>query len=88
MTLPILYIKQGCPWCTDAMNYFEQINLKTEVVDVLQDSSKMKDLIECSGQSKTPTLKNGEFVIADFDTDEFNQAIEQNPQEAKKLGLQ
>ena len=87
MSLPILYIKQGCPWCVDALEYFKQINLKLEVVDVIQNPSKMKDLMECSGQNKTPTLKNGNFVVKDFDIEEFKQAMLQNPLEAKKLGL-
>ena len=47
----------------------------------------MKDLIECSGQNKTPTLKNGTFVVADFDIDEFKMAMSKNPAEAKKLGF-
>ena len=47
----------------------------------------MSELEEISGQSKTPTLKNGDFVVADFDIDEFKQALRENPEEAKKLGL-
>ena len=87
MSLPILYIKQGCPWCVDALEYFKQINLKLEVVDVIQNPSKMNDLMGCSGQSKTPTLKNDGFVVKDFDIEEFKQAMLENPAEAKKLGL-
>ena len=85
MSLPILYIKQGCPWCVDALEYFKQINLKLEVVDVIQNPSKMKDLMECSGQNKTPTLSNNGFVVKDFDLEEFKQAILENPAEATKL---
>jgi glutaredoxin len=87
MSLPILYIKQGCPWCVDALEYFKQINLKLEVVDVIQNPSKMKDLMECSGQNKTPTLNNNGFVVKDFDLEEFKQAMLENPAEATKLGL-
>jgi glutaredoxin len=87
MSLPILYIKQGCPWCVDALEYFKQINLKLEVVDVIQNPSKMKDLMECSGQNKTPTLNNNGFVVKDFDLEEFKQAMLENPAEASKLGL-
>ena len=47
----------------------------------------MPELIEVSGQSKTPTLQNGEFVVADFDIDEFEDSMSKNPSEAKKLGL-
>ena len=87
MNKPILYIKQGCPWCVEALAYFEEKQLDLNVVDVRTDPSKMKDLLEVSGQSKTPTLKNGDFVVADFDLEEFEEVLSQNPIEAKKLGL-
>jgi glutaredoxin len=87
MNLPILYIKQGCPWCVDALEYFKKIDLKLDIVDLQQDSTKMNDLLACSGQSKTPTLKNGDFVVADFDIDEFKQAMLKNPVQAKLLGV-
>jgi hypothetical protein len=47
----------------------------------------MTELVKISGQSKTPTLQNGSFVVADFDIEEFETAMSQNPKEAKKLGL-
>ena len=87
MSEPILFIKQGCPWCIDALEYFNKANLKLNVIDVLKDRSKMHELQACSGQTKTPTLKNGDFVVADFDVDEFKQAMLNNPLEAKKLGF-
>lgn len=87
MNLPILYIKQGCPWCVDALEYFKKIDLKLDIVDLQQDPTKMNDLLACSGQSKTPTLKNGDFVVADFDIDEFKQAMLKNPVQAKLLGV-
>ena len=87
MNLPILYIKQGCPWCIDALEYFKKIEVQLNIVDVRQDPAKMDELHACSGQSKTPTLKNGDFVVADFDLDEFKQAMLKNPTEAKLLGV-
>jgi glutaredoxin 3 len=87
MSKPILYIKQGCPWCADALKYFSEVGLELDLVDVRTDPSRMPELEEVSGQSKTPTLKNGGFVVADFDVDEFKQALRENPEEAKKLGL-
>ena len=87
MRKPILYVKQGCPWCADALKYFSEIGLELDLVDVRTDPSRMPELVEISGQSKTPTLKNGDFVVADFDVDEFKQALQENPEEAKKLGL-
>ena len=87
MSLPILYTKNGCPWCIDALEYFNKANLKLNVIDVLQEPSKMNELQACSGQTKTPTLKNGDFVVADFDIDEFKQTMLENPTQAKELGF-
>jgi glutaredoxin len=87
MSKPKLFVKEGCPWCVDALAYFESKSLTFEVIDVRKDPSKMSDLLEVSGQSKTPTLQNGEFVVADFDIGEFEDAMSKNPEEAKKLGL-
>ena len=49
MSLPILYTKNGCPWCIDALEYFNKANLKLNVIDVLKDRSKMHELQACSG---------------------------------------
>ena len=87
MSLPILYVKQGCPWCIDALEYFKKIELQLNIVDVRQDPAKMNELLACSRQTKTPTLKNGDFVVADFDVDEFKQAMLKNPEQAKLLGV-
>ena len=87
MSKPKLYVKEGCPWCIDALAYFKSKSMELEIIDVRNDPSKMPELIEISGQSKTPTLQNGEFIVADFDLDEFEEAMSKNPEEAKKLGL-
>lgn len=87
MNKPILYVKQGCPWCADALRYFSEVGLDLELIDVRTDPSRMSELEEVSGQTKTPTLQNGEFVVADFDVEEFKQALRENPEEATKLGL-
>jgi len=47
----------------------------------------MSELVAVSGQTKTPTLKHGDFVVADFDIDEFETALEGNPEAKAKLGL-
>ena len=79
MSKPTLYVKQGCPWCIDALAYFEGKGLDLEIVDVRAEPKRMNELIEISGQSMTPTFKHGDFVVADFDLEEFETALEQNP---------
>jgi len=87
MSKPKLYVKAGCPWCIDALAYFKSKSMDLEIIDVRTDPTKMPELIEISGQSKTPTLQNGEFVVADFDIEEFEEAMSKSPEEAKRLGL-
>lgn len=84
---PILYIKPGCPWCNDALAFFKQKGLQLTVKDVLSDANAMRRMRDISGQTKTPTLEYGDFVVADFDTGEFMAAVNKNPGVKAELGL-
>ena len=75
------------PLVCGCLKIFLEVGLELDLVDVRTDPSRMPELQQVSGQTKTPTLKNGDFVVADFDVDEFKQALRENPEEAKKLGL-
>ena len=85
MSKPTLYVKQGCPWCIDALAYFNAKGIDLEVIDVRAEPKRMNELIEVSGQSMTPTFKHGDFVVADFDLEEFEAALEQNPKAKNNL---
>ena len=85
MSKPTLYVKQGCPWCVDALAYFKAKGIDLEVIDVREEPKRMDELIEISGQSMTPTFKHGDFVVADFDLEEFEAALEQSPKAKNNL---
>lgn len=87
MSKPKLFVKEGCPWCVDALNYFKLKSVSLDIIDVRKDPSKINELLKVSGQSMTPTLQNGDFVVADFDIQEFEDAMSKNPKEAAKLGV-
>lgn len=87
MNKPILYIKAGCPWCVDAMEYFKKENIALEIKDVRQSDSDMNAMKQVSGQSLTPTFVLAECVIADFSVDEFKTAIRKHPDTLKAIGL-
>jgi glutaredoxin 3 len=87
MSKPTLYVKQGCPWCIDALDYFQAKGLELEVVDVRAEPKRMKELTDISGQSMTPTFKHGDFLVADFDLEEFEAALEQNPKAKNNLKM-
>ena len=85
MSKPTLYVKQGCPWCIDALAYFNGKGLALEIIDVRLEPHRMEELVEVNGQSMTPTFKHGNFVVADFDLEEFEAALEQNPEAKNNL---
>ena len=87
MSKPTLYVKRGCPWCVDALAYFERKGLDLEIIDVRTYPNRMEELIAASGQTMTPTLKHGDFVVADFDLEELEVALAQNPEARNALGL-
>ncbi len=84
---PVLYIKEGCPWCSEALSFFGDLGIKLELKDVDQNIQDMHRLIEVSGQSLTPTFVYGDFVVADFSIDEFQEQLNQAPQIKKQLGI-
>lgn len=84
---PIVYIKRGCPWCREALAFFSQHGIEVDVRDVNSSRQNMQRMIEISGQSLTPTLEFGEFVVADFSVDELLDALEHNPDIKQELGL-
>ena len=84
---PILYIKPGCPWCREAVSFLSQHGVEVDIRDVLANAQNMQRMVEVSGQSLTPTLEYGEFVVADFSVDEFLDELEQVPEIKRELGF-
>lgn len=84
---PVLYIKEGCPWCSEALSYFGDLGITLELKDVNQNNQDMHRLIEVSGQSLTPTFVFGDFVVADFSIDEFQEQLNKAPEIKKHLGI-
>ncbi len=71
MTLPILYIKRGCPWCDEVVEYLDRKNIEVQIFNVSGDREAMLEMVAFSGQSKAPTMDwNGE-LLADFGVEEL-----------------
>ena len=81
MSLPILYIKTGCPWCIEVVDYLDRKNIEVETRIVSNDRAAMQEMVDLSGQSKAPTLDWQGEVLADFGVDELIPFL-------KKLGIQ
>lgn len=86
-TRPILYIKSGCPWCREALSFFNSQGVDLDVRDVNQNAKDMDAMVAVSGQTKTPTLEYEDFMVADFDVDEFLAELSEFPEIRQKLGI-
>ncbi|MGB0409548.1 MAG: glutaredoxin family protein [Opitutales bacterium] len=85
--LPILYIKSGCPWCREALSFFNANGVDLEVKDVNENAKDMDAMVAVSGQTKTPTFEYEDFMVADFDMDEFIAELNEFPEVRQKLGI-
>jgi len=85
--LPILYIKSGCPWCREALSFFNGQGVDLDVRDVNRSPQDMDAMVAVSGQTKTPTFEFDEFMVADFDVDEFLAELNEFPEIRQKLGI-
>ncbi len=78
MPLPILYIKRGCPWCDEVVDYLERKKIEVQTLVVSSDREAMLEMVELSGQSKAPTMDWNGQVLADFGVDELVPFLKKN----------
>lgn len=67
MSTPILFVKEGCPYCAAAKQELDRRGIKYEEKEVTTDQKASEELRQVSGQTKTPTLQYGDEILADFD---------------------
>lgn len=70
-TLPILYVKPGCPWCHEAIQFLADHGVSYEQKDVSSDSAARSEMQQKSRQTKAPTLDWRGKILADFGVDEL-----------------
>jgi len=68
---PTLYVKNGCPWCGEVLEYFDRHRLPYEKIVVTGNAAAMQRMIDLSGQSKAPTMDWDGEILADFGVDEL-----------------
>lgn len=71
MNLPILYIKPGCPWCDEVVDYLDRKKIEVQIRVVSGNREAMQEMVALSGQSKAPTMDWHGEVLADFGVDEL-----------------
>lgn len=74
--LPLLYIKQACPWCHQAIEWLDEKKFSYEVIDVRSNPDAYAKMVELSGQNKAPTLQMPDGrVLADFDVEQLPEFL-------------
>ena len=71
MVNPTLYIKTGCPWCEEVIEFLDAKGIPYTPVVVSGNREAMQAMVDLSGQSKAPTMDWAGEVIADFGVDEL-----------------
>lgn len=66
-----LFIKPGCPWCDEALEWFAQRGIRHETLDVVRDGAARAEMRSLTGQTLAPSLEVDGEVLADFGTDEL-----------------
>jgi glutaredoxin len=70
-TLPLLYVKPGCPWCDEVIDFLTNSGISYRELNVIEDSAAAADMKKKSGQVKVPTLDWHGQILADFGVDEL-----------------
>jgi len=70
-TIPLLYVKTGCPWCEEVIEFLDSRGIAYKKIVVSRNPVAMQEMIDLSGQSKTPTMDWDGEVLADFGVDEL-----------------
>lgn len=64
--LPILYVKTGCPWCLEAVDFLTNNGIGFREKNVSQDSEAAGEMEKKSNQTKAPVLDWHGEILADF----------------------
>jgi glutaredoxin 3 len=70
-SLPILYIKPGCPWCVEVVEFLRDKGIGYREKNVAADGAARAEMQQKSGQTKAPTLDWNGTILADFGVDEL-----------------
>jgi len=68
---PILYVKNGCPYCSDAIAFLDEHGIAYTQKEVLSDPEAYEEMRRKSGQSKAPTLDWNGKILPDFGVEEL-----------------
>jgi glutaredoxin 3 len=66
-----LFIKPGCPWCDEAIDWLDGRKIAYQTLDVIRDTAARAEMRELTGQTKAPSIDVDGHILADFGADEL-----------------
>ncbi|GEP43558.1 glutaredoxin family protein [Brevifollis gellanilyticus] len=66
-----LFIKPGCPWCDEAIDWLNSHNIPFTALNVTRDAAARAEMLELTGQTKAPSIDVDGEILADFGADEL-----------------
>ena len=66
-----LFIKPGCPWCREAMDWLDERGLRYATINVLADAAAWAEMERLSGQTRAPVIDVDGRILADFGAQEL-----------------
>ncbi len=74
--LPILYVKSGCGWCTEVVEFLTGYGIGYREKNVSRDPSAFDEMRRKSGQTFAPTLDWHGKILADFGVSELKRFLQ------------
>lgn len=69
--LPILYVKTGCPWCIEVVNFLGKNGINYREKNVTDAPGAFDEMVGKSSQKKAPVLDWHGKILADFGVEEL-----------------
>lgn len=73
-----LFIKPSCGWCHLAMNWLNERGIKYELIDVFAQRGALQEMVNLSGQTRSPVIEVDGQVLADFGPPELEMFWNKN----------
>jgi len=72
----IVYSTETCSYCHLAKDFLKENKIEFEDVNVQQDQSRAKEMIEKSGQQGVPVIDIDGKIIVGFDKEKIKELLE------------
>ena len=68
-----LFIKPGCPWCHEAIDWLDAHGVRYETLNLYLDANARREMLELTDQTKAPSIDVDGHILADFGADELEE---------------